>query len=302
MRWLKQSALLFATIAWVGCASNPINGQQTPAHNSAKLESLADKDFVLEALRYVYRWHFDQSYILDADSVKTLQVWTRPLHPKLDADDRSDYAEMWIPAIKTEIQLKRAEYSVSELNLNINERSFKVTRVTRQKECTASRPNYQVHSYPLAEVKDYLFVTRTNRIPVSDALRQSASNLVADYLNRTHPEPFTEDQIGYLSPLSSVSNELWFFWETGRKLLLFSADVDLTNPVFSELSQLRMQVIDLDKDVIASTREIPGSNAFVTKDWVGRLLYNCILYGERVVRTPEQLKQLKADTARPASP
>jgi hypothetical protein len=295
MRSIANFASLFVAIAWIGCASNPATTQRAANANSAQLASLAEKDFVLETLRYVYRWHFDQSYILDADNVEALEVWSRPLHPKLDADDQSDYAEMWIPAIKTEVQLKRAEYSVSELNLNINERTFKVTRVTRQRESTVPRRNYEVHSYPLAEAKDYLFVTRTNRIPVSDSLRQSARNLLADYLKRTHPEPFTEDQIGYLSPLSSVSNELWFFWETGRKLLLFSADVDLANPGFSELSQLRMQVIDLDKDVIASTREIPGSNAFVTKDWVGRLLYNCVLYGERVVRTPEQVKQLKSD-------
>ena len=59
----------------------------------------------------------------------------------------------------------------------------------------------------------------------------------------------------------------------------------------------QMQVIDLDKDVVASTREVPGSNAFVTKDWVGRLLFNCILYGERVVRTPEQIRRLRSDPA-----
>jgi hypothetical protein len=73
--------------------------------------------------------------------------------------------------------------------------------------------------------------------------------------------------------------------------------VILANPGFSQLSQLRMQVIDLDKDIVASTREVPGSNAFVTKDWVGRLLFNCILYGERVVRTPEQVRRLRSNPA-----
>ena len=70
--------------------------------------------------------------------------------------------------------------------------------------------------------------------------------------------------------------------------------MDLSNPGFSQLSQLRLEVIDLDKDVVASTKEVPGSNAFVTKDWVGRLFFNCILYGERLVRTPEEMNRLRA--------
>jgi hypothetical protein len=61
-------------------------------------------------------------------------------------------------------------------------------------------------------------------------------------------------------------------------------------------------VIDLDKDVVTSTKEVPGSNAFVTKDWVGRLFFNCILYGERLVRTPEEMNRLRADPAAKPSP
>jgi hypothetical protein len=251
---------------------------------------------MLEVLRYVYRWHFDQSFALEAGKVEKLEVWSRRLHPKLDTDDRSEYAEIWIPAVKTAVELKRAEYRVPELKLDIAESTFKVTRVTRQTEPLVSRRAYHVLAYPLDELRDYLFSTRTNRVPISDSLRESARKLIADYLNNAYPDSFNVDQIGYISPLSSVSNELWFFWETGRKILFFSADVDLTSPGFSQLSQLRMQVIDLDKDVVASTREVPGSNAFVTKDWVGRLVFNCILYGERVVRTPEQVRRLQSDS------
>jgi hypothetical protein len=132
---------------------------------------------------------------------------------------------------------------------------------------------------------------------MSDNLRTATRKLVAEYLNKDHPAPFTEDQVLYVAPVSTVCNDLWAFWETGRKLMLFSADMDLSNPGFSQLSQLRLQVIDLDKDVVASTKEVPGSNAFVTKDWVGRLFFNCILYGERLVRTPEEINRLRADPA-----
>jgi hypothetical protein len=84
--------------------------------------------------------------------------------------------------------------------------------------------------------------------------------------------------------------------------MLFSADMDLSKPEVSQLAQLRLEVIDVDKDVVISTKEVPGSNAFVTKDWVGRLLFNCILYGERLVRTPQEMNQLRAAVSARRSP
>jgi len=147
-------------------------------------------------------------------------------------------------------------------------------------------------------VQDYLFATRTNRVLVNENLRTTARKLITEHLRKAHPAPFTEDQVLHVAPVSPVCNDLWAFWETGRKIMLFSADMDLSNPGFSQLSQLRLEVIDLDKDVVASTKEVPGSNAFVTKDWVGRLFFNCILYGERLVRTADEMNRLLAEPAR----
>jgi hypothetical protein len=285
-----------------GCLAPSPSNPGTAGPASRKTDPLQQMGFGLEVIRHVYRWHFDQSYVLEAGRLETIEVWTRRLHPKLDADDQSEYGEMWIPAVKTLVELKRAQYRVPELKLDIAERSFKVTRVTRQAQAPGPRRQYQVHDYGVNEVRDYLFATRAERVPISDTLRESARRLIADYLNKSHPEPFAEDQTFYISPLSSVCNEVWVFWETGRKLMLFTADMDLANPSFSQLSQLRMHVIDLDKDVVASTREVPGSNAFVTKDWVGRLFFNCILYGEKLVRTPAEINRRRAEAAaRPAS-
>ena len=290
--------LMLVAAACAGCASSSHPARENTAPGtSMQPDPLIEKAFVLEVLRHVYRWHFDQSYVLEAGKVEKLEVWSRRLHPRLDADDRSEYGEMWIPVVNTVVELKRAEYKVPELKLEIAERAFKVTRVSRQTRPPAPSRQYQVCEYPLQEFRDYLFATRTNLAPLSDTLRTAARKLIADYLNKAYEGSLTQDQICYISPLSAVCNDLWVFWETGRKILFFSADMDLTNPGFSQLSQLRMQVIDLDKDIVASMREVPGSNAFVTKDWVGRLLFNCILYGERVVRTPEQIRRLQSDPA-----
>jgi hypothetical protein len=289
---------LVGALALAGCvsSSNPAR-HSAPPDPEAALQPLLEKQFVLDVLQHVYRWHFDQSYILEAGKLDTLEVWARRLHPRLDPEDRSEFAELWIPAVSTRVELKRSDYKIPEMNLEIVDRSFKVKRVTRQLRPPASRSDYQVGRYALPEVRDHLFATRTNRVTMSDNLRTAARKLIAEYLDKAHPAPFTEDQILYVAPVSTVCNDLWAFWETGRKIMLFSADMDLSNPGFSQLSQLRLEVIDLDKDVVASTKEVPDSNAFVTKDWVGRLFFNCILYGERLVRTPEEINRLRADPA-----
>jgi hypothetical protein len=294
---------LIGTLALAGCMSSSKlarNGAVTDPE--AAPNPLLQKQFVLDVVQHVYRWHFDQSYILEAGKLDTLEVWARPLHPRLDAGDQSEFAELWIPAVNMRVELKRSDYMISELNLAVVDHSFKVKRVSRQLRPPASRSNYQVGRYARTEVQDYLFATRTNRVLLNDNLRTAARKLIAEYLNKAHPAPFTEDQVLHVAPVSPVCNDLWAFWETGRKIMLFSADMDLSNPGFSQLSQLKLEVIDLDKDVVTSTKEVPGSNAFVTKDWVGRLFFNCILYGERLVRTPEEMNRLRADPAAKPSP
>ena len=291
---------LVGALALAGCvsSSNPAGHNALPDPEAAP-QPLLQKQFVLDVLQHVYRWHFDQSYVLETGKLDTLEVWERRLHPRLDPDDRSEFAELWIPAVNTRVELKRSDYRIPEMSLKVVDQSFKVKRVTRQLRPSTSRSDYQIGRYPLSGVRDYLFATRANRVLMSDNLRTAARKLVAEYLDKAHPAPFAEDQVLYVAPVSTVCNDLWAFWETGRKLMLFSADMDLSNPGFSQLSQLRLQVIDLDKDVVASTKEVPGSNAFVTKDWVGRLFFNCILYGERLVRTPEQINRMRADPTAP---
>ncbi len=291
---------LAGALALAGCisSSNPTSntGVRHPK-TTAAFTQLQEQSFVFAVLEYLYRWHFDQSYVLESGKQDALEIWVRPLHPQVDAGDNSEFAEMWIPAVNTRVELKRSDYMIPEMNIAVVDHSFKIKRVTRQLNPPAPRSDYQVSRYAVAEVQDHLFDSRTNRMPMSENLRTAARKLVFDYLYKAHPAPFTEDQILYVAPVSSVCNDLWAFWETGRKIMLFSADMDLANPGFEQLSQLRLEVIDLDKDVVASTEEVPGSNAFVTKDWVGRMFFNCILYGERIVRTPEEMNRLRAAPA-----
>ena len=131
---------VIGTLALAGCmsASNPSRNRAV-SESEAALGPLLQKQFVLDVVQHVYRWHFDQSYILESGKPDILEVWARPLHPRLDAGDRSEFAELWIPAVNLRVELKRSDYNVPEMNLEIVDRSFKVKRVIRQLRPPASR-------------------------------------------------------------------------------------------------------------------------------------------------------------------
>lgn len=132
MKRLALSACLIATLALAGCVS-PSNPAPSGAVAGAEAASspVLQKPFMLEVFKYLYRWNFDQSYVLAAGQTETMEVWARPLHPRLDPGDRSEFAELWIPALNMRVELKRSDYTVPELNLALVDHSFKIKRVTR---------------------------------------------------------------------------------------------------------------------------------------------------------------------------
>ena len=64
-------------------------------------------------------------------------------------------------------------------------------------------------------------------------------------------------------------------------LLRFSSDLDLANPALWKLGDLTVDTYDIDEQMVVSLDEAPGSNAYLTRDQIGRVLYNCIVLGKR---------------------
>lgn len=85
-----------------------------------------------------------------------------------------------------------------------------------------------------------------------------------------------------------MANELWAFWEKGRLLVRFASDLDLANPHVWEHEELSARIYDIDEQAVVSLQEAPGSNAYLTRDPVGRALYNCIILGRRYVLPPPE--------------
>jgi hypothetical protein len=86
-----------------------------------------------------------------------------------------------------------------------------------------------------------------------------------------------------VAPLSPVANELWVFIENKKLLVRYASDIDLEDPAMWEHQPLAVRTYDILNQTVVSLNEVPGSNAFLTRDHVGRALYNCVILGQRVV-------------------
>ena len=87
------------------------------------------------------------------------------------------------------------------------------------------------------------------------------------------------------APLSPVANEVWVYWENRKLLIRFASDIDLTNPAVWEHESLMVKTWDTLNQVVVSLDEAAGSNAFLTRDQIGRALYNCIVLDRRLEAT-----------------
>ncbi len=87
----------------------------------------------------------------------------------------------------------------------------------------------------------------------------------------------------HVAPLSPVANELWVFIEERKLLVQFTSDNDLENPAMWEHQSLVVRSYDILNQTVVSLHDVPGSNAFLTRDQVGRALYNCVILGRRIV-------------------
>lgn len=256
-----------------------------------------DKTYIYEVMRHLYRWYMDESDIEKVASLKDVTFRVRPLHPKLDEGDRSELAEITFVDFGVSVQVKKANYTIEELAAVISNETFKITHVSRD---VASGDGREVKA-DYAEMRDYLFRTRKDaQFPEGDLLIRM--RLAARKELRKHIEslgaPMPEGpQVIHMAPLSPVANETWVFWESGRVLIRFASDIDLANPEVWDHEDLAVRIYDIERQVVVSLDEVPGSNAFMTRDQVGRALFNCVILGKRIEVNPKEVEAVEARNA-----
>jgi hypothetical protein len=285
-----RATLLLTAIACAACSHTgrasrgaaPQRGAVSPQREAEVLT----RDHVAEIVRYLYRWHADETLLASVSRYSDTELWARPLHPQLDDGDASKFCEVLFPRVHLRVVLKQADYLVEELGQRVRNDSFKVHSVGRYESLPAARNACAVFRFDRGELLDYLFRTRNDRAFPDEQLRERLRAAVRKAMGERPADVEEGPAVVYLAPLSPVSNDLWVYWENGHRLIRFSSDADLTQKAYWDLAPVNVRVYDLSENVVVSLGEAPGSSKYVTRDWAARALFNCIALGQKVTMPP----------------
>ena len=280
IRFLMILPLVVFTLS-ASAASRP------PAPSAAPAEVL-DRAYLFEVVRHLYRWYLDESDVEKVAASKTFPFWIRSVPVKLDEGDQSRFAEIVVPLIGVSVKVKKADYRIDEINLDIKTSNFKIVNVARVTAPRRPPPDSAVVEVDFKEMREFLFKTRSQAEFPDDELIERLRVALRKELKLDPNKREAGEQIVHLSPLSPVANEFWVFIEDRQMLVRFASDVDLANPAVWEHENLGVRVYDVYNQMVISLEATAGSNAFLTRDQVGRALYNCVVLGKRLVlRAPD---------------
>jgi hypothetical protein len=290
---MKRINLIFALGAGVlltACrTTSPTAGK--PVESLDFDNPMRSEQHLFEILYHTFLWHYDRSYLLTDQRKGDLEIYLRPVTRELDPGDRSAFAELWIPDIHMVIDLKRSDYRIEELGLRVKDDHFKIRRVVREDAPPAPLSAYQRHLIPHARVREWITANlRTAGTPAPTLAKRLREALLNFDLG--HEPNLTVTHVFHLAPISPASDDLWVFHENSKQLLLFSSDMDLSNEAYWEAAPISLKVYSLAPEVILTPDGGGASSTTLSKDFVGRAMFNCVVLGERIAVSPETLKKL----------
>ncbi len=244
---------------------------------------LGGEEAFLQTVRYLYRWSLDENDFKRRDAELQGQLWLRRTQTLSDANDNSRYLELVFPAMGIAVSLKKTDYRIPELKLDVKSDGYRVTRIARSTYTPADARDYFRFDFSPEALNARLFQERLTAVFPEDTLfarmRESAAREIEGL---GLPASGKDVHTVYFAPIHQVANEVWAFWEEGKMLFRFTSDVDLANPNVWSQDTLDVTVFDTARQTVVSHEERPGDNRFITRDQVGRALYNCIILGKPV--------------------
>jgi hypothetical protein len=256
----------------------------------ANLSELSEVSYLRMVMRYMYRWQLDESEFEAMLSHHQLVFWIRPIELKLDPGDHSQFAEILLPQLDTTLLLKKADYRIAETGTPVKSQHFKIIRVTdgevpkhQPHECTVVTMNTE-------ELRDFLFQTRFQLDRFDPVIVQHLRDVAEEEAAKEGlltTNILNGQQLICIAPLSPAANETWVLWEIRRKLFYIASDIDLADPAVWKYQTLNIRSFDLDQQVVISHEEATGSNFYLTRHMVSRVLFNCIVLGQRIDLPPQ---------------
>ena len=251
------------------------------------------KTYIYEVVRHLYLWYLDEVDVENATVNPNLVLKMFALDTKLDSGDKSEYAEVLIPVFKIAVKLKKSDYRIDELSIDVKSRGFQIVNVSRVPNDYEIPENAATVEIDIKEMREYLFKLRNFAEFPNTEMFERIRKALRDEIEMTEKieanlpaSAKTGDQIVHLAALSPVVNEVWVFWENGRMLFRCASDIDLANQKLWENAPLTFRIYDVYNQMVVSPGEAAGDNSFLTRDQIGRVLYNCIVLGKRLGIAP----------------
>lgn len=293
-QWCVTACVLILLFPWSGCRH--LSSAETLALDShsflrddrdrdaavALYHEMGGEKTFLELAQYLYRWYLDENDFRNFNPEYRGKLWIRKVERVLDKDDNSRFLELYLPAIRLVVHLKKTDYRIEELMLEVKSDGYKISSVGRHTagEHVAAE-DYHSLDMDIDALYDYLFENRQKaEYPderMLEHLRACVREQCEEYVRNVDGE-----QILWLAPISPMANEAWVFWENRKMLFHFLADVDMHKREIWEHDAVRVRHYDIVSQTVVTHSEEPGEDDFLTRDQVGRVLYNCMALGRKV--------------------
>lgn len=282
--WIFLALLVCAVASEAQVVAQP-PAEATPpvVATAAPPPELLEQTYLYEVVRHLFRWYMDEEDVEKIAAHKEFPFWVRPLDVQLDEGDHSQMAEIILPLVGISARLKKTDYTIEEIGLTVKTPSFRIVNVARVVAPPEPPADYTVVLTGYEEMKDYLFRTRSQGEFPNEAMIERLRVALREHLGLDPALRQAEDTVVHVAPLSPVANELWVFIESKKVLVQFTSDLDLENPEMWAHQALVVRTFDILNQTVVSLQEVPGSNAFLTRDQVGRALFNCVILGRRLV-------------------
>ena len=272
---LRSNLSALTLVALLG-AMLPLNAR---AVDMTAYASLTQMETLSEVMRHLYRWYLDEADFDAMATQKELVFEIKAVTPTLDKGDRSLYADITIPIVSASVRMKKTDYRIDELGVHVQSGAFKIINVEKLDAATPRPAPDQPVKIPTKDMMAYLFKTRSQPDFPSPELSKRLGGALRKQIEAQQEKAEGEQTI-FVAPLSPVANEIWAYWVDIGLLMRWSSDIQLSNPAVWEHESLALEVYDIEQQVVLAFSEAPGSNAYLTRDQVGRIIYNCTVVGE----------------------
>jgi len=251
---------------------------------AALLAELGGEDAFAALARYLYRWHLDENDFKERNPDYCGKLWIRRIEGILDEGDKSRFLEVVLPAIGVVVTLKKSDYIIEELKLHVKSDGYKITKINRVDNDLPGDPqNYAALDIDVPALYEKLFATRMEaEYPDRELFEHLRICAAMQCANLAEGAPVSGTQTVWIAPLSPLANEIWMYWEERRVLFRFVSDIDIRNKEIWNYDAIFVTSHDIITQTVVSYEEAPGQDSFMTRDQVGRILYNCMAFGRKI--------------------